>query len=133
MAYKNDFGALGEQLACDYLVEKGYVIRERNWRCHRDEVDIIATKDDVLVFVEVKARSGSSLQSPLQAVDYAKRESYIRCANAYVQQKRLYNEVRFDIVGLLSKPEGMELTHEENAFSAVRERRRPKKVVGLIR
>ncbi len=133
MAYRNDFGALGEQSACDYLVKNGYVVVERNWRHHHDEVDIIASKDDLLVFVEVKARACSSVRSPLQAVDFDKREAYIRCANAYMRQKRLYNEVRFDVVCVLSKPVGIELTHVENAFSSVREHRRSKKCMGRIR
>ena len=54
MAYHNDFGAQGEDIAIDYLRSKGYVILDRNWRSGHKEIDIVARKDDIVVFVEVR-------------------------------------------------------------------------------
>ena len=61
MAQHNDFGAQGEDIAIDYLRRKGYVILDRNWRSGHREIDIVARKDDTVVFVEVKARDRKSV------------------------------------------------------------------------
>ena len=70
MAEHNDIGKKGEELAAEYLQEKGYCILERNWtNMGRKELDIIATKDDVVAFVEVKTRRSGSATTPLSAVN----------------------------------------------------------------
>ncbi|MBF4589457.1 YraN family protein [Curtobacterium sp. VKM Ac-1395] len=61
-------GARGEAIAADWLERHGYVIVDRNWRCARGELDIVARCADDLVFVEVKTRAGASTGHPLEAV-----------------------------------------------------------------
>ena len=60
MARHNDLGILGEQLAVEYLIKKGYVILEKNFRFEKHEIDIIAKDKQVLIVVEVKTRSTSN-------------------------------------------------------------------------
>ena len=68
MARHNIFGKQGEDVAADYLIKNGYIIRERNWRLDKLEVDIVAEKDRCIVMVEVKTRS-YDVESALLAVD----------------------------------------------------------------
>ena len=65
-----ELGKMGEDLAVELLIEKGYEILERNWRFRHNEVDIIARKDGLLVIAEVKTRSGDTYGEPYTAVDY---------------------------------------------------------------
>ena len=64
MAEHNELGKIGEELAVDFLTEKGYEILETNWTFQKAEVDIIAQKGNVLAIVEVKTRSSSDFGSP---------------------------------------------------------------------
>ena len=62
MAQHNDFGQICEDRAAAYLMARGYVIRNRNWRLGHKEIDIIAENDATLIFVEVKARTNYNNQ-----------------------------------------------------------------------
>ncbi len=72
MATHNDLGTLGEDLAIDYLIKQGYQILERNYRYQKGEVDILAKKDDALVAVEVKTRTGNYFGHPHEFVKQKK-------------------------------------------------------------
>ena len=65
---RSDFGRRGEEAACAYLLRHGYSIVERNYRCRRGEIDIIAAKDGGAVFVEVKTRRSLKFGTPGMAV-----------------------------------------------------------------
>ena len=67
---RGDFGRRGEDAACAYLLRHGYSIIERNYRCRRGEIDIIAAKDGGAVFVEVKTRRSLKFGTPGMAVTY---------------------------------------------------------------
>ncbi|MCD8303974.1 MAG: YraN family protein [Prevotellaceae bacterium] len=114
MAWHNDLGKAGEQQAADYLVRQGYTILDRNWRAphSRNELDIVATKDECLVVVEVKTRSNTAYGLPFDAVDKRKISSLASAANSYVCLKEIDLPVRFDIIGIL---DGI-VQHVENAF-----------------
>lgn len=133
MALHNNLGNTGEEIACRYLEERGHTILDRNWRLGHFEVDIITLKDDLICFVEVKTRKSNKRGEPEEAVDYDKREAYIACANAYVRSKRRYEEVRFDIIGIVASGDNYEIHYLENAFSTVREKRRKRHEVGQVR
>lgn len=64
MAEHNDLGRLGEEVALKHLREKGFTIRNTNWRFGKDEIDIIAEKDEYLVIVEVKTRRSAFFGEP---------------------------------------------------------------------
>ena len=96
-------GVRGEDMAAAYLEAAGYRILERNWRFHRNEIDIIATEDDTLVFVEVKKRQDSAHGYGCEAVDHAKQQRIRRVAEAYLSYtKRSQTETkcRFDVVSI---------------------------------
>ena len=80
-------GELGESLAAEYLTKNGFYILDRNWTFGRLEIDIIAKKEDVLVFIEVKMRSNDYYGSPWQNVGPQKQRRLIRAANYYIQKK----------------------------------------------
>ena len=95
------FGKLGEDLACEELRRRGYRILERRFRTRCGELDIIARDGAVLVFVEVRARSGGGFGTPFDSVTWQKRHRLSRMAAAYLGQKRLPDTAcRFDVVGV---------------------------------
>ena len=91
-------GTWGEELAVAYLQEQGYTILERDWHSEHRDIDIIAWKDEELVFVEVKARRNSDFIDPVQAVDYRKRKNLRMAINHYVKFRRYDGNWRFDII-----------------------------------
>lgn len=94
-----DFGRFAEDKAAEYYIARGYAIRERNWRHNHIEIDIIAQIADVVVFVEVKARSGKDMDA-LDAVTFEKMKRMARGADIYLRSQQLDLEYRYDIVGL---------------------------------
>lgn len=119
MAEHNDMGALGEQLARQYLEAHEYAILETNYRRGKYEVDIIAYMEGVIVFVEVKTRSSLDFGNPEDFVDRNKQRACIRLANYYVLQNHREEEVRFDIISVLVNTTGYQVNHIPNAFSAI--------------
>ena len=116
MAEHNDFGKLGEELAVNYLIGKGYEILERNWHNIHKEVDIIAKDGQFLVFVEVKARRSREYGEPDLAVTKRKQRMLIAAANAYITRNKLDVEARFDIVSIIFKDGESVIDHIEDAF-----------------
>ena len=111
-------GIAGEYLAVNLLLQKGYIILERNWRCGHLEVDIIAETKDYLVIVEVKTRKNATFGAPEVFVDRQKQRHLIRAAMYYAKFKCVTKEIRFDIVSVINCPEMQEVTHIENAFKS---------------
>ncbi|MDR0811218.1 MAG: YraN family protein [Paludibacter sp.] len=116
MATHNETGKRGEDIARHFLEEKGYRVRHTNWRTGRYEVDIIAEKDDWLVFVEVKTRSAGFLLHPVETVDKKKRTNLIYAARAYVAFNKWQGNSRFDIIGIVYDKSDFQVIHIEDAF-----------------
>ena len=116
MTEKQMTGQSGEMLAKQYLLDKGYMILETNWRFGHLEVDLIALKEDVLVFVEVKTRSSNSLTAPETSVNAQKQRNIIRAANRYVVRNQYTYDVRFDIITVVTTPQGPQLEHIADAY-----------------
>jgi len=114
---KQVLGKEGERVAEQYLRKKGYRLVERNYRCAVGEVDLIALDRRVIVFVEVKTRSGHGFGTPLEAVQPRKQRKMIQAAQFFLTQKKLHQrDARFDVVGI-SWPGGQPVVeHIENAF-----------------
>lgn len=96
-------GVRGEDMAAAYLETAGYRILERNWRFHRNEIDIIAMDGDTLVFVEVKKRQDSTHGYGCEAVDHAKQQRIRRVAEAYLactKRSQADTKCRFDVVSI---------------------------------
>ena len=117
MGKHNEFGNLGEQLAADFLRENGYLIRERNYRYLKGEVDIIAQRKEVLAIVEVKSRSSEFLEDISDTINTKKIKLLIEVADNYVLEKDLEVDVRFDIITILKKGNEFEIEHIEDSFS----------------
>ena len=115
MDNNTQLGQKGEQLAVDYLMSKGYVIRERNYRYKRAEIDIIMEKEEFLVFVEVKMRSGKSFGNPEEFVDDKKIEFIQMAAENYLEEVDWKGNIRFDIISIIKKSIP-EVDHFEDAF-----------------
>ena len=115
MAEHNEIGKKGEAIAIEYLKSKGYVIIEQNWHNNHQEIDIIATKGNEMVIVEVKCRTGTPLVEPYIAVNRNKQNMLIKAANAYIQRKNINMETRFDIISI-TLGEETHIEHIERAF-----------------
>ena len=116
MAQHNELGDKGEKLAVDFLLKKGYTIRDTNWRFQKAEVDIIAQKADILAVVEVKTRSTKEFGNPQDFVSTKKIKLLVSAIDAYVISKDLDVEVRFDIVAILKNKNKYTIEHIEDAF-----------------
>ena len=117
MAVHNDIGHRGEDIASNYLQEQGYCILERNWtNGARKEIDIIATKDDVVVFVEVKTRKVGSATTPVSAVDARKQRRIVLSADSYIKSCRIDFCCRFDIIAIVYDENNYRLEHIPDAF-----------------
>lgn len=117
MAAHNDLGHLGEDMAAEYLQREGYCILERNWtNMGRKELDIIAIKDDIVVFVEVKTRRQGSVTAPLAAVDGRKQHRICLAADSYLKAHRIDFCCRFDVVCIIYNDEASRIEHIEDAF-----------------
>ncbi|WP_070138066.1 YraN family protein [Crocinitomix algicola] len=116
MAEHNKLGQKGEAIALDYLVNKGYQIKERNFRFKHQEVDIICEHENMLVVVEVKTRANRFMAGPEETVTKKKQRAIIKVTNHYVIEHEVDKEVRFDIVSILLTDELCEIDHMEDAF-----------------
>ncbi len=114
-----EFGKIGEQMTAKYLTDKGYIILEHNYRRGHLEIDLIALDEDELVIVEVKSRAYDNILQPEDAVDHKKRQALIRLANEYVKTHNRKENVRFDIVTVVSKEGGAEIKHLKNAYNVM--------------
>ncbi len=109
----------GEALAALWLRVKGYRIEARNWRCPLGEIDIVASKGDTLVFIEVKARTGAGAGSPEEAVTAAKQRRLVQLANAYLARRHGETPAcRFDVIAVEGGRGLPRIRHLRAAFRA---------------
>lgn len=119
MAEHNDFGNLAEQLAADFLEKKGYKILVKNFRYQKAEIDIIASFENLIIIVEVKARGSDIFMEPQEAVTKKKIKSLVMAADFFMKDRNLDQEVRFDIIGVLpDERKKLQITHLEDAFQS---------------
>jgi putative endonuclease len=114
---KQALGKEGERIAEQYLKKKGYKVVERNYRCAAGEVDLIVLDRRVIVFVEVKTRSGHQFGTPLEAVAPRKQRKMMLAAQFFLSQKKLHQrDARFDVVGISWPGREPTVEHVVNAF-----------------
>lgn len=103
-------GKLGEDFAAKILMEKGYVILKRNFRCKFGEIDIIACRNNELCFIEVKTRRSLTMGRPAEAVTSGKKRKIRQTAELFIAQSRSdYDAYSFHVVEVL-------INHMENVF-----------------
>lgn len=104
MAAKDELGRAGEDRAAQHLVDSGYTLLARNWRCAQGEIDIIAMRGDHLAIVEVKTRRTANYGHPFEAVDRRKRRRLWQLANAWLSENpeaARGRVVRLDAIGII--------------------------------
>ena len=118
MSYIRDTGCLGEEMAAGYLQNEGYTILERNYLKKAGELDLVARKGSLLIFVEVKTRNSLSMGTPASAVDLRKRERIIKGAKGFLFEHPRYEDrysMRFDVIEIFPK-KARKVNHIINAF-----------------
>ena len=116
---RQSLGKLGEDLACDELARRGYVILARRYRTRYGEIDVIARAEDTLVFIEVKTRSGDRYGGSLAAVTSRKQQQIIRVALDFLVKERILDQpCRFDVVTVDYKKGQPRIQVYPHAFTA---------------
>lgn len=114
-------GHLGEEIAARWLTRKGWRIVYRRFRNGRRDIDLVAKRDELVAFVEVKARKGSEFGDPVEAVHHRKQRELTRSARVWIDRHgRAEESYRFDVVGVLLDGGRVLVKHVENAFSVDR-------------
>ena len=117
MAYHNELGKWGENVAADYLQRQGYTILYRDWKCGHRDIDIVAVMGETLIIVEVKTRRNEVFTDADTAVDAQKIKSLSIAANAFIKRYGGTYDVRFDIITVLGTPESEpKINHIIDAF-----------------
>jgi putative endonuclease len=113
-------GKRGEDLAVAHLLERGYHIMARNYKCFYGEADIVARDGDTIVFVEVKSRKSENFGLPQEAVGFAKQKKLSRISLCYLQEKGLdAGNARFDVIAVKMSPAGTHIHLIRNAFDLI--------------
>ena len=111
------FGQHGEQRAAQFLRKLGYAIVERNYRCPRGEIDLVAQDKETLVFVEVRTHRSREFGDPLASVNTRKQRQIAMTALHYLSRFHLHDRAaRFDVIGIMGEGDTAQLTHIKAAF-----------------
>ena len=116
MAEHNELGKLGEELAVDYLKKNEYTILNTNWTFQKAEIDIIAKIENTLAIIEVKTRSSLEFGLPQDFVKPKKIQLLVKAVDAYVIEKDLDVDVRFDIIAIHKEGKTFVIEHLIDAF-----------------
>ncbi len=116
MGDHNEFGRLGEEVAEDFLIKKGYKILRKNFYYAKAEVDIIAQKGEILAIVEVKSRSQHFVKDLKEVIHPKKIKLLVKATDYFVQENNLDVEVRFDVITVIKTKLGFSVEHLEDAF-----------------
>ena len=116
MNYKAQIGLEGEREASNFLTKKGYEIVEKNYRYRYSEIDIIAKKDNLLIFVEVKTKSYTAFGNPELSVDEKKVHKVQQGAEHYILDNDWRGDIRFDVIAIIKQKAVFDIKHFEDAF-----------------
>lgn len=121
--FRLSLGRRGEFLACEYLIQRGYKILEKNYRTSLGEIDVIAEKNKRIAFIEIKTRSSEKFGKPEEAVDKRKQNKLIALAKLYLKETKQTNKLAsFHVVAILwQKPKDAKIRLIENAFEIEKE------------
>jgi putative endonuclease len=110
-------GRAGEDAAADVYRRRGFRVLARNWRCPIGELDLVLERDRLLVFCEVKTRTGASFGGGYEAVTWSKRRKLRSLAEAFLAaMDRRHREVRFDVASVWLGPRRADVEVFEDAF-----------------
>jgi putative endonuclease len=116
-------GALGERIAARWLLREGWQVVDRRWRSGRRDLDLVAIRENVVAFVEVKTRRSTWSGGPVEAVNWRKQRELTRSAQAWLDQRGTLvapegATFRFDVVGIVATREKVGVRHVSAAFPA---------------
>lgn len=111
-------GRSGEEMARAFLVGQGYEVISINWRCRYGELDLVCRNQQIVVFVEVKTRNTSTLETPAEALTHRKQSKLIKSASLFLSQHKMWHlQSRFDLVSVFFQTHHCQVDHVPNAFS----------------
>ena len=114
---KLKLGSQGEDIAAKYLQSQGYKILQRNFRSRYGEIDIICRWEQTVIFVEVKTRTNTDFGSPEESITKTKQQHIHKVALIYLETYPYsFQEIRFDVIGILMDGSEPKLNHLEAAF-----------------
>jgi putative endonuclease len=116
LAKHNKLEKEGKLIAFMILQRDGFTILETNWHFQKSEIDIIAKKDGLLIFIEVKTRGGKKFKKPSNTNDKNKIALYKDAAEGYLEQYTSEDEIRFDVVNIIIGKDETQIEHIPNAF-----------------
>lgn len=117
MADHNEIGKTSEKLASEWLQARGYQLMRANYRFKHAEIDLIMEHKRILIFVEVKFRSGVGYGYAEEFVDFKQRQLIIRAAENFIYEIDWHQDIRFDILGVYKNESGgMAFKHFQDAF-----------------
>lgn len=116
MAFHNQLGKRGEDIAVQFLIKTGYTILERSWKWKHLEIDIIATKNNLLVIVEVKSRTSAQYADPDDTISKHKLRHLYDITERYMEVNHTPMEVRYDLITVIDHGETCSVEHIEEAF-----------------
>ena len=117
MYINQEIGKLGEDIAVNYLKQKGYKILDRNFECRQGELDIIALDEKEIVFIEVKTRTSNRYGYPSEAVNKIKQKHMLQTIKYYLYIKNLSDEfVRIDVIEVYIKDNLYKVNHIKQAL-----------------
>lgn len=110
-------GNQGEEIACAYLVQKGFTILHQNWRHSHWEIDVIVSKNQCLHFVEVKTRTNQQFGLPEESITAKKINFLKQAAEAFLHQNRDFTTIQFDVLAIdLGNSKNPIIDYFEDAF-----------------
>jgi putative endonuclease len=113
----NAFGELGERIAVRWLEKSGWRILARRFRSGRRDIDVVAERDGLIAFVEVKARNGSEFGDPVEAVHRRKQRELAKSAQTWIDRHgRVGESYRFDVMGVLVQDRRVYVRYVPGAF-----------------
>lgn len=121
LTYRKVLGDAGEQAAVGFLEKSGYRVVARNFRCAYGEVDVVAERDGLLCFVEVRTRSTAAWGDPSHTVSWAKQRKVAKAALHYLfEHGTLARDrmVRFDVISVVGRGPDASVEHIPDAFDA---------------
>ena len=114
-------GKLGEKIARNYLIGKGYQILDTNYHTHQGEIDLICRLNNILVFVEVKTRTNQAFGYPEQAITNQKQQRLAKAAQDFLQNHPAsYREIRVDAINIIFTTQDLaKISHLKNILQDI--------------
>ncbi len=117
MDLRKELGRTGEDIALNYLENKGWKLLHKNWRNKYGELDLIMHNQDKIIFIEVRTKKSLQYGTGTESVNKTKQQKIRKLAMMFLQDKKYYNHaIRFDVVSIYFANDKINIQHVEEAF-----------------